>query len=238
MDHGRHAQPTTFGHWSAMMERGFARDVARMESLWERLNLALAGAAILTGSDFPLDRHRTSDLLGFDAPLRNTMDAILSHDLEMEIASVYATCAATLARIADDLFLWSTTEFDFVEIPDRYCGTSSIMPQKKNPDALEDVKSVASRALAGVVSIVTAERGPTGFPILERRNTQDTLWAIGRDLGTKVTDLTDILRDLTVFDERMRRAVGAHWAQVTDLASTLVRATGVDWRSSHQIGPA
>src|SRR5690606_20510899 len=145
--HGQHAQPTTLGHWAAMMERSFARDVARLHSLWERLNLSPAGAAIMTGSDFALDRERTSELLGFDRPLQNTMDAILSHDLEMEIASVYAVCGATLARVADDLFLWSTTEFAFVEIPDRFCGTSSIMPQKKNPDALEDIKSVAGRAL-------------------------------------------------------------------------------------------
>lgn len=233
--HGQHAQPTTLGHWAAMMERSFARDCARLESLWQRLNLSPAGAAIMTGSDFALDRSRTCELLGFDAPLQNTMDAILSHDLEMEISAVYAVCGATLARIADDLFLWSTTEFAFVDIPDRFCGTSSIMPQKKNPDALEDVKSVAGRALAGVVSTVTAERGPTGFPILERRNTQDTLWAVGRDLGTKAGDLAEILSELTVFEDRMRRAAGSRWAQVTDVASAIVNATNLDWRTSHQV---
>ncbi|MBX3095222.1 MAG: hypothetical protein KF680_11905, partial [Cryobacterium sp.] len=110
-----------------------------------------------------------------------------------------------------------------------------IMPQKKNPDALEDIKSVAGRALAGVVSTVTAERGPTGFPILERRNTQDTLWSVGRDLGTKASDLAEILSELSVFDERMRVSAGSRWAQVTDLASAIVKSTGLDWRTSHQV---
>ncbi|MGB4137247.1 MAG: argininosuccinate lyase [Microbacterium sp.] len=233
--HGQQAQPTTYGHWLAMMERAFARDVERMRSLWQRLNLSPAGAAIMTGSDFPLDRQRTTELLGFDAPLQNTMDAILSHDLEMEVASVYAICGATLARIADDLYLWSTMEFRFVEIPDRYCGTSSIMPQKKNPDALEDVKSVASRALAGVVSVVTAERGPTGFPIMERRQTQDLLWDLGRSLRVKAVDLEDIVRNVVVAADRMHRSVSSNWAQVTDLASAVVRTDGIDWRHAHQV---
>ncbi|RBM23018.1 argininosuccinate lyase [Streptomyces sp. PT12] len=233
--HGQHAQPTTFGHWALMFERALARDTQRCASLYERLNRSPAGAAIMTGTDFPISRERVAELLGFDAPLANTMDAILSHDLEMEVAAVYATAAATLSRLADDLFLWSTAEFAFVELPDRYCGTSSIMPQKKNPDALEIVKSVAGQALSGLVAVVTAERGPTGFPILERRRSQDLLWATGRELAARLGDLDGILRDLRVHRKAMAEAAGAHWAQVTDVASALVTASGADWRTSHQV---
>ncbi|BDZ65478.1 argininosuccinate lyase [Agromyces mangrovi Wang et al. 2018] len=233
--HGQHAQPTTLGHWAAMFERALARDTARVEEAYARVNLSPAGAAIMTGSDFPLDRARTAELLGFDAPLANTMDAILSHDLEMELAAVYAVDGATLGRMADDLFLWTTVEFDFIELPDRFCGTSSIMPQKKNPDALEAVKSAAGQSLGVLVSIVSAERGPTGFPILERRSTQDALWATAKDLATKAGDLTGIIADMSVHSDRMERAAGSHWAQVTDLSSALVRTTGIDWRRAHQI---
>lgn len=233
--HGQHAQPTTLAHWALMFERALSRDSDRLVSLLDRLNLSPAGAAIMTGSDFALDRHRTAELLGFERPLENTFDAIMSHDLEMEIAATYAIAAATLTRLADDLFLWATAEFAFIELPDRFCGTSSIMPQKKNPDALEAVKSVGGQALGHLVAIVTAERGPTGFPILERRQTQDALWATGRSLTSKLGDLSAIVRDMRVETARMARSAGAHWAQVTDVASAIVAASGMDWRSAHQV---
>lgn len=233
--HGQHAQPTTFGHWLTMFEEVFARDTARLLSFHTRVNRSPAGAAIMTGSDFPLDRHRVSDLLGFDGPLSHTMDAILSHDLEMEYAGVLAVLAQNIGRLADDLFVWSTMEFAMVELPDRYCGTSSIMPQKKNPDGLEDIKGVAAQSLGIVATVMMAEKGPTGFPIMERRNSQAILWDMGRALGVRLETLTPLMRDLTVKTDRMRRLAGANWAQVTDLAAALVREAGLDWRSAHQV---
>ncbi|MFT3820936.1 MAG: argininosuccinate lyase [Rubrivivax sp.] len=233
--HGQHAQPTTFAHWATLFEAVFARDTARLLSFHQRLNQSPAGAAIMTGSDFPLDRHRVSELLGFDQPLPHTWDAIMSHDLEMEYAGVLAVLAQNLGRIADDLFLWSTMEFAMIELPDRYCGTSSIMPQKKNPDGLEDIKSVAARALGVVVTVMAAEKGPTGFPIMERRNSQAILWDLGRDLGLRLDTMAPLLRDMHVKTDRMRALSGANWAQVTDLAGALVQHAGMDWRSAHQV---
>lgn len=233
--HGQHAQPTTFAHWLTMFEAVFARDTARLLSFHTRLNASAAGAAILTGSDFPLDRHRVSQLLGFDQPIPHTMDAILSQDLLMEYAGVLATLTQGVSRLADDLFLWSTTEFAMVELPDRYCGTSSIMPQKKNPDGLEDLKSISARAMGAVATVMAAEKGPTGFPIMERRSSQVTLWDIGRDIGVRLASMPALLRDLKVFDGRMLELSGANWAQVTDLASALVRERDMSWRTAHQI---
>ncbi|CAH1649825.1 MULTISPECIES: argininosuccinate lyase [unclassified Chelatococcus] len=233
--HGQHAQPTTFAHWLTMFEEVFARDTQRLLSFYGRVNRSPAGAAIMTGSDFPLNRHRISDLLGFDAPLSHTMDAILSHDLEMDYAGVLAVLAQNIGRLADDLFLWSTIEFAMVELPDRYCGTSSIMPQKKNPDGLEDIKGVAAQSLGIVATVMMAEKGPTGFPIMERRNSQAILWDLGRGLGVRLETLGPLMRDLKVRVERMRALAGANWAQVTDLASALVRERAIDWRTSHQI---
>lgn len=233
--HGQHAQPTSFAHWATMFEDAFGRDVARLLSFYERLNRSPAGAAIMTGSDFPLNRDRVSDLLGFDGPLWHTMGAILSHDLEMEYGSVLAVAAQNLGRLADDLFLWSTTEFGMVELPDRYCGTSSIMPQKKNPDGLEDIKGLAAQSLGVLVTVVAAEKGPTGFPIMERRNSQAILWDLGRGLALRVETLAPLLRDLSVRRARMAELAGANWAQVTDLAAALVRHAGIDWRTAHGI---
>jgi argininosuccinate lyase len=233
--HGQHAQPTTFAHWCTMFEEAFARDAARLLSFHQRLNRSPAGAAIMTGSDFALDRQRTSDLLGFDAPLSHTMDAILSHDLEMEYAAVLAVLAQTIGRLADDLFLWSTTEFAMVELPDRYCGTSSIMPQKKNPDGLEDMKGLAAQSLGFLVTVFAAEKGPTGFPIMERRNSQAVLWDLGRGLAGRLETLAPLLADMQVRTARMRALAGANWAQATDLAAAIVRHAGLDWRSAHQM---
>jgi len=233
--HGQHAQPTTFAHWLTMFEEVFARDTARLLSFHTRVNRSPAGAAIMTGSDFPLNRQRVSELLGFDAPLSHTMDAILSHDLEMEYAGVLAVLAQNVARVADDLFIWSTVEFAMVELPDRYCGTSSIMPQKKNPDGLEDIKGVAAQSLGVVATVMMAEKGPTGFPIMERRNSQAILWSLGSALGVRLETLSPLMRDLKVNSARMRELAGANWAQVTDLAATLVRERGIDWRTAHQI---
>ena len=233
--HGQHAQPTTFAHWATMFEICFARDAARLLSFHQRLNRSPAGAAIMTGSDFPIDRNRTASLLGFDAPLDHTMDAILSHDLEMEYASVLAVLAQTLGRIADDLFLWSTTEFAMVELPDRYCGTSSIMPQKKNPDGLEDMKGLAAQSLGFLVTVFTAEKGPTGFPIMERRNSQAVLWDTGRGLAVRLESMGPLLRDLQLRRDRMATLAGSNWAQATDLAAALVRGAGLDWRTAHQM---
>jgi argininosuccinate lyase len=218
-----------------LFEEVFARDTARLLSFHVRLNRSPAGAAIMTGSDFPLNRHRTAALLGFDSPLSHTMDAILSHDLEMEYAGVLAVLAQNLSRLADDLFLWSTMEFAMVELPDRYCGTSSIMPQKKNPDGLEDMKSVGAQSLGVVMTVMVAEKGPTGFPIMERRNSQAILWDLGRNLGVRFESLAPLLRDLDVRRDRMRELAGANWAQVTDVAAALVRHSAVDWRTAHQI---
>jgi len=233
--HGQHAQPTTFAHWCTLFAEVFARDTARLLSFYTRVNRSPAGCAIMTGSDFPLNRQRVSDLLGFDEPLPHTWDAIMSHDLEMEYAGVLAVLSQNLGRIADDLILWSTTEFAMVELPDRYCGTSSIMPQKKNPDGLEDMKSVAARAMGVVVTVMAAEKGPTGFPIMERRNSQAMLWDLGRDLALRFRSMGPLVTDMDVKIGRMGELAGANWAQVTDLSGALVREAGWDWRTAHQV---
>jgi argininosuccinate lyase len=233
--HGQHAQPTTFAHWATMFEELFRRDAERLFSFHTRLNKSPAGAAIMTGSDFPIDRARVSALLGFDCPLENTMDAILNHDTEMEYSSILVVLAQGLGRLANDLQLWSTFEFGLIELPDRYCGTSSIMPQKKNPDGLEDIKSIAVQSLAAFVTTIVTDCGSTGQAIFEHRHSFALQSEFGRNLAGRLQSLAPLLRDMTVNVKRMHTLAGANWAQATDLASALVHHTGLSWRISHLV---
>ncbi len=233
--HGQHAQPTTLGHqlaaWAAVLERDFERAI----QAYRRINVSPAGAAILTGSNFPLNRHRTSELLGFDRPAPSTFDAILSHDTELDSFCVLAILNADLARWADDLMLWSTSEFSMVDVPDRFCGTSSIMMQKKNPYAPQYIKGLGAASLGGLVTAFHAERGPTGMPILDRQYSRDALWQLYDDTVRDLKWVRALLPALRWNKTLMRARAGEYWAQATDIAGALVREKGLPWRTAHQI---
>ena len=233
--HGQHAQPTTLGHhlaaWAAVLERDFERAV----QAYRRINVSPAGAAILTGSNFPLNRHRTSELLGFDRPAPSTFDAILSHDTELDSFCVLAILNADLGRWAEDLMLWSTSEFGMVDVPDRYCGTSSIMMQKKNPYAPQYIKGLGAASLGGLVTAFHVEKGPTGMPILDRQYSRDALWRLYDDTVRDLSWVHDLLPALRWNTSLMRARAGEHWAQATDIAGALVREKGLPWRTAHQI---
>ncbi len=233
--HGQHAQPTTLGHefaaWAAVLERDFERAI----QAYRRINVSPAGAAILTGSNFPLNRHRTAELLGFDRPAPNTFDAILSHDTELDSFCVLAILNADLARWADDLMLWSTSEFGMVDVPDRFCGTSSIMMQKKNPYAPQYLKGLGAASLGGLVTAFHAEKGPTGMSILDRQPARDALWTLYDDTVRDLVWLCDLLPALRWNTSLMRARAGAYWGPATDIAGALVEEQGLPWRTAHQI---
>jgi argininosuccinate lyase len=233
--HGQHAQPTTYGHWLAMWAQVIARDFERLSQLYERVNLSPAGAAILTGTDFPLDRHRTAQLLGFAAPLPNTLDAIHSHDLQLEYISTLAVHACNMGRLADDVLLWASSEFGFVRVPDRFCSTSSIMMQKRNPQAPQATKAIAAMATGAVTIACMGFKGSTGLPIHERGYVEGQLWCVSDEVARSLGWWTDLLPALGVNADRMAEMAGAHWAQATDLAGTLVREGHIGWRTAHQI---
>ena len=233
--HGQQAQPTTYGHWVAMWAQVLARDFERLSQLYERVNLSPAGAAILTGTDFPLDRHRTARLLGFTAPLANTLDAIHSHDIQLEYISSLAVHASNMGRLADDILLWASSEFGFVRVPDRYCSTSSIMMQKRNPQAPQATKAIAAMATGAITIACMSFKGSTGLPIHERGFVEGQLWSVSDEVSRSLRWWTELLPALTVNTDRMRELAGAHWAQATDLAGTLVRERTMGWRTAHQI---
>lgn len=233
--HGLSAQPTTYAHQLLAWELALARDVERARGAYERVNLSPAGAAILTGSSFPLNRQRTAELLGFTRPLLNTFDAILQHDDELEMTSVLAIHCHNMARFADDIMFWSASEVGMISIPDRFCGTSSIMMQKKNPYATEHIKGAAGAAVGAVVAAFTVEKGPTGTPIVDREYAEI---ALERQFNYVLRDLDwmcEMVPEIVANAEVMYEGAGAFWAQATDVAAALVKERGYNWRTAHQI---
>lgn len=233
--HAQHAQPTTWGHvllsWASVLERDFDR----LYLLFGHANRSPAGAAILTGSDFPLNRHRVAELLGFTSVEKNTFDAILSHDNLFETMSALAILHMNLARWSDDLMLFSTSEFNLIDFPDRFCGTSSIMMQKKNAYAPQETKGAAAETVGGLVTAFLVEKDPTAVPILDREYTRQAIMRsfekLTRDLGWMI----EFMPALKINKELMRERAGAYWAQATDVAGALVRDKGLPWRTAHQI---
>jgi argininosuccinate lyase len=213
-----------------------SRDFKRLESALRRINVCPAGAAIMTGSSFPLDRHRTSELMGFEKPSENTFDAVHSLDEMLEVFSVIAILHGNLARWADDLIFWSGSEVGLIDLPDRFCGTSSILVQKKNPYALEHTRGAAAETIGGLMAAFWGEKGPTGLSIFSRNFYSKPLLLqsfhhVIRDLKW----LSELIRESKINRERMRELAGAFWAQGTDVAAAIVRDKGLSWRTAHQI---
>ncbi|ANY08319.1 argininosuccinate lyase [Pseudonocardia sp. HH130630-07] len=234
--HTQNAQPTTFGHWMTMWCCVLERDVDRLLACYGRVNVSPAGAGILAGSEFDLDRERTSYLMGFDGPAPHTMDAILSHDAEcLEAMSVLTIHTANMARLADDLQLWFSSEFGFVDLPDRFCGTSSIMMQKRNPYFCEAAKAVSEAAAGGMTTALMVEKGSTGLPVAGRRLIEAAQWSGFSGARRRLEEAVSVFRELTVDADRMLEVVARFWAQGADVAGALVRERGLPWRSAHQI---
>lgn len=234
--HGQQAQPLTFGHQMLSWAAALSRDFERLNSAFRRLNVSPAGAAIMTGSGFPLNRQRTSDLLGFERPSENTLDAVHGPDDLLEVFCVLAILHANLARWADDVILWSGSEMRMISIPDRFCGTSSILAHKKNPYAMEHVRGAASHAVGGVMSAFFAEKGPTGMGIFSRNFYVKP--ALQRSFDNIVRDLrwfTAMIPALRLDKKRMEELAGSYWATASEVAELMVREKGLSWRTAHQI---
>jgi len=234
---GQHAQPMTLAHLWLSWAATLARDFQRVHGAYQRINTSPAGAAIMVGSNFPVNRARTAELLGFDSVHENCADAILelNADDSLEVPSVIAVLYHSMAKWADDIIQWSTSEYRFVDVPDRYCNTSSIMMQKKNVIGPAEVKGASAEALGCFVSSYHALKGTTGLPITERYYALETLWRVAdncvRDLGW----FCDMLPALIIRKEHMREQAWQHWATATDLAGALVAKRNQPWRTAHQI---
>lgn len=234
---GQHAQPMTLAHLVLSWVATLARDFERLHGAFRRVNVSPAGAVIMVGSDFAIDRERTADLLGFDGLHENCADAILelTADDQLEVPMVVSLLYHSMAKWADDLILWSTSEFGFVDIPDRFCNTSSIMMQKKNVIGPAEVKGAAAEALGCVVTAFTALKGPTALPITERYYALEQTWRVADNCVRDLDWFCELLPALRIRKEHMREEAWRHWSTATDLAGALVRERGLPWRTAHQI---
>jgi argininosuccinate lyase len=234
---GQHAQPMTLAHLLLSWAANLARDFDRLHGVYRRVNQSPAGAVIMVGSDFALNRARTAELLGFDTLHENAADAILelTADDNLDVPMAVALLYHTMAKWADDLILWSTKEFDFIDVPDRFCNTSSIMMQKKNVIGPAEIKGASSEALGCVVTSYHALKGPTGLPITERYYALEMLWRVADNCVRDLDWFCHLLPELRLNRERMKELAWRHWATATDLAGVLVRERNLPWRTSHQI---
>ena len=232
--HLQRAQPVRLAHhWLAFVEM-FGRDAARFRDLSERLRAAAPlGSGALAGSTLPLDRQQTAEALGFVAPSANSMDAVASRDLALEFLSDCAIAGVHLSRLAEEMVLWSSAEFGFVELADAYATGSSLMPQKKNPDVPELVRGKSGRSIGNLVTLLTVLKG---LPLTYNRDLQEDkepVFDSAATLRDSLEVMAGALATLRVDVPRMREAAGDSLLLATDLAELLV-VEGVPFREAHE----
>jgi argininosuccinate lyase len=234
--HTQPAQPTTLAHYLLAAAEFLSRDAARIEAAFTRVNQSPMGACAITTTGFPIDREFTAELLGFDGLAENSYGAIASIDYLTESASAVAVAMVNAGKLVQDLLLWSTREFRFVRLTDAYVQSSSIMPQKRNPVALEHSRILASRALGEAQAVLTcAHNTPFGDINDSEDDLQPLVFTMFADASRALRLLAGLLRTAEADRERLALRAGADFITVTELADTLVRETGLSFREAHTL---
>ncbi len=233
--HLQSAQPVTWGHHMMAYVEMFGRDRGRFADARRRMNESPLGAAALAGTSFPIDRHRTAEELGFDRPMANSLDAVSDRDFALEYLAAASICAVHLSRLAEELVIWSTAQFRFVRLSDRFSTGSSIMPQKRNPDAAELVRAKAGRIVGATVALLTVMKGLPLAYSKDMQEDKEQVFDAADTLMLALAAMTGMVGDLRADPERMRAAAGAGFATATDLADWLVRAKGMPFREAHHV---
>ena len=232
--HLQHAQVTTFSHYLAGWIAEGLRGMARIREAYARNNISPAGAAVGTGSPFPIDPTVAAGLLGFDGVYTNTREAIWSTDLVLEGLWTVTSVASTWARLVEDLQVWSSAEFAMVELAEPYCINSSILPQKRNPIALQHIRAMPGVAVGHLVTAVSIFKSVSDCLVIDREIAIEGMWKSSDTVTDALRLLAGTLRDLAVDDQQMGRSVRASWAYCSDLASSLVTREGLSWRQAQQ----
>jgi argininosuccinate lyase len=233
--HMQSAQPVTFGHHLLAYVEMFARDRARFRDARARLNECPLGAAALAGTSFPIDRAATARALGFDRPTANSLDSVSDRDFVLETLSGASICAVHLSRFAEEIVLWSTAQFSFATLSDKFSTGSSIMPQKRNPDAAELVRGKAGRIIGALTALLIVMKGlPLTYSKDMQEDKEGTFDAL-QSLSLCLAAMTGMVADLTPDRQRMKAAAGAGFATATDLADWLVKALGLPFREAHHV---
>ena len=234
--HTQPAQPTTIAHYLHAVVEQLERDAPRLRAAYATVNRNPLGACAITGTGFPIDRQRTSDLLGFDGPTGNTYGSIATVDYLLESVSVASVLLAGLGRVVQDLLLWCTSEFGYLRLDDEFVQTSSIMPQKRNPVALEHARAIGSKALGQATGILLAVHNtPFGDIVDTEDDLQPLVFAMFNDADRTLRLVTAAMSTARFDRERLAARAEKGWITVTELADTLARDEGVPFKTGHEI---
>ncbi len=233
--HMQRAQPVTFGHHLMAYAEMYLRDLSRFQDAMKRMDVCPLGSGALAGTTYPLDRECTAQLLGFSLVSRNSLDGVSDRDFCAEIAFAASMTMVHLSRLCEELVLWCSWEFKFIELDDAYCTGSSIMPQKKNPDLAELIRGKSGRVFGDLMGLLTMMKG---LPLAYNKDMQEDKEAVFDAVDTLklcLTPLTPMLETMTVLGDNMRAAAAGGFINATDCADYLVAEKGLPFRDAYKI---
>jgi len=233
--HLQTAQPVTFGHHMLAYVEMLGRDRGRVSDARKRLNECPLGSAALAGTSFPIDRQMTAKALGFDGPTRNSLDSVSDRDFALEFLSTAAICSTHLSRMAEEIVIWCSAQFGFVKLSDSFSTGSSIMPQKRNPDAAELVRAKAGRVIGDLNALLVVMKG---LPLAYSKDMQDDkepVFEASDTLGLCIAAMTGMMSEVTVNVATLKEAAGHGFSTATDIADWLVRILNMPFRDAHHV---
>ena len=233
--HLQAAQPVTLGHHLLAYTEMIGRDRSRIKDCRARLNTCPLGAAALAGTSFPIDREQTAAALGFDAPTRNSLDSVSDRDFALEYLSVLSILGVHLSRMAEEIVLWTSVQFSFMQVSDDFSTGSSIMPQKRNPDAAELVRGKSGRVFGALMGLLTVMKGLPMTYGKDMQEDKEPVFDASDTMELCVSAMTGMFTSATFNVERMNADAGRGFTTATDLADWLVRVLGMPFRDAHHV---
>ncbi|MEP2890328.1 argininosuccinate lyase [Tateyamaria sp.] len=233
--HLQTAQPVTWGHHMMAYVEMFGRDLSRVRDARKRMNESPLGAAALAGTSFPIDRQMTAEALGFDRPSANSLDAVSDRDFALDFLSTASICAMHLSRFAEELVIWSSAQFRFVTLSDRFSTGSSIMPQKKNPDAAELIRAKVGRIYGANTALMMVMKGLPLAYSKDMQEDKEQVFDAADNWMLALAAMDGMVRDMSANRESLAAAAGSGFSTATDLADWLVRVLGLPFRDAHHI---
>lgn len=233
--HLQTAQPVTFGHHLMAYVEMLGRDRGRLADARRRLNECPLGSAALAGTSFPIDRRMTAAALGFDRPTANSLDAVSDRDFALEYLSALSIMAMHLSRLSEEIVIWCSAPFAFVRLSDAFTTGSSIMPQKRNPDAAELVRAKIGRVTGALVGLLTVMKGLPLAYAKDMQEDKEPVFAATDAAALSLAACDGMIRDLTANTDRMRAYAGSGFSTATDLADWLVRVLKLPFRTAHHV---